>query len=262
MLDRQSLVPIHYQFKKMLLDQILSGQLPPGAQLPTEGEYVRQFGVSLAPIRQALGELAQQGYIERRTRRGTFVRQRKIAQKISSLSSFTDAMHETNLAVAVEVLRLELLCPPKEAAARLGISESDPVVFLQRRCSLDREPAALLRSWLPAALFPNLESRSLEDRSLYHLLEAEYGCVMRRAESYFEVCPATHETSALLALGLGISLIRVESVTYDQHDRPVEYVEIFHRADRFRFFIESHREEDGKIARNSYFGHPSPRSGS
>ncbi|HEY8285181.1 MAG TPA: GntR family transcriptional regulator, partial [Chloroflexota bacterium] len=140
MLDRQSLVPIHYQFKKMLLDQILSGHLPPGAQLPTEGEYARQFGVSLAPIRQALVDLARQGYIERRTRRGTFVRQRKIAQKITSLSSFTDAMHETNLAVAVEVLRLELLRAPKNIADTLGIAESEPVVFLQRRCSLDREP--------------------------------------------------------------------------------------------------------------------------
>ncbi|MGH2411011.1 MAG: GntR family transcriptional regulator, partial [Chloroflexota bacterium] len=226
MLDRQSLVPIHYQFKKMLLDQILSGHLPPGTQLPTEGEYARRFGVSLAPIRQALGDLAQQGYIERRTRRGTFVRQRKIAQKIASLSSFTDAMHETNLPVAVEVLRLELLRAPKDRAAMLGLPESEPVVFLERRCSLDREPAALLRSWLPATRFPDLESRILADRSLYHLLENEYDCLMRRAESYFEVCPATHETSALLAIGPGLSVIRVESVTYDQHDRAVEYVEI------------------------------------
>ncbi|HEY8284934.1 MAG TPA: UTRA domain-containing protein, partial [Chloroflexota bacterium] len=169
---------------------------------------------------------------------------------------------ETNLAVAVEVLRLELLRAPKNIADTLGIAESEPVVFLQRRCSLDREPAALLRSWLPAARFPDLESRILTDRSLYHLLEEVYDCVMRRAESYFEVCPATHETSSLLAIGLGISLIRVESVTYDQHDRAVEYVEIFHRADRFRFFIESRREEDGKIARNSYFGPSSPRTGS
>lgn len=262
MLDRQSPLPIHYQFKKMLLDQILSGSLPPGTQLPTEGEYARQFGVSLAPIRQALGELAQQGYIERRTRRGTFVRRRKIAQKITSLSSFTDAMHETNLPVDVEVLRLEILRASREITAMLSLPESEPMVFLQRRCSLDREPAALLRSWLPAARFPNLASRTLEDRSLYHLLESEYDCVMRRAESYFEVCPATHETSSLLTIGLGISLIRVESVTYDQHDRAVEYVEIFHRADRFRFFIESRREEDGTIARNSYFGPSSLRTGS
>jgi len=262
MLDRQSLVPIHYQFKKMLLDQILSGHLPPGTQLPTEGEYARQFGVSLAPIRQALGELAQQGYIDRRTRRGTFVRQRKIDQKIASLSSFTDAMHETNLSVSVQVLRLELLRPRKDIAARLGISESESVVLLQRRCSLDREPAALLFSWLPATMFPNLESKCLEDRSLYHLLEDEYDCIMQRAESYFEVCPATQETSSLLATGLGISLIRVESVTYDRYDRAVEYVEVFHRADRYRFFIESRREEDGHIARNSYFGHPSRATGS
>ncbi len=261
MLNRQSAVPFHYQFKRMLLDQIISGDLPPGTRLPTEREYARQIGVSLAPIRQALGELAQQGYIERVKSRGTFVRQRKIDQKITALSSFTDSMHQTGLPVGVEVLRLERQRPPQGIATKLGLSGHDMVVALQRRCSLEGEPITLLRSWLPAAMFPNLEGHRLEDRSLYHLLEAEYGCMLRRAESYIEVCPADEEGSALLSVGLGTPLIRVESVTYEQHDRVVEYAEVLYRADRYRFFIESRREEDGIITCNGYFGHPFVNSG-
>lgn len=256
-LNRHSAVPFHYQFKRMLLDQITSGALPPGARLPTEREYAAQLGVSLAPIRQALGELARQGYVERVKSRGTFVRRRKIDQKITALSSFTDSMHQTGLPVGVRVLRLERCRPSKEIAARLRLSGHEMVVALQRLCLLEEEPVALLRSWLPAAMFPNLEGHSFADRSLYHLLEEEYGCRLRRAESYIEVCPADEESSALLASGLGAPLIRVESVTYEWHDHAVEYVEVLYRADRYRFFMESRREEGGGVTYNGYFGEPS-----
>ncbi|HZS90675.1 MAG TPA: GntR family transcriptional regulator [Chloroflexota bacterium] len=253
-LNRQSAVPIYHQFKRMVLDQIISGDLPPGARLPTEHEYARQLGVSLAPIRQALRELAQLGYVERVKSRGTFVRQRKIEQKITVLSSFTDSMHQMGLPVRLEVRRLERCRPSTEVATQLNLTGRDMVVVLQRRCFLEQEPLALLQSYLPAAIFPHLEQHDFGARSLYHLLEEEYGCVLTRAESCIDVCPADEERSALLAVSLGAPLIRVESLTHRHDDQVVEYVEVLYRADRYRLFIESRREEDGIITSNGYFG--------
>jgi GntR family transcriptional regulator len=245
-LNRQSAMPFHYQIKRMLLDQIAAGILSPGTRLPTEREYAEQLGVSLAPIRQALGELARQGYVERVKSRGTFVCKRKIDQKITALSSFTECLHQTGLPVSVEVLRLERCRPPKYIAIRLGLSGRDPVVALQRRCCVEREPTALLSSWLPSAMFPNLEAHSFTDRSLYQLLESEYACALTRAETYIEVGPVEDESS-LLAVDPGMPLIRVESVAYDRRERAVEYVEMWYRADRYRFFIESRKEESDSI---------------
>ena len=56
-----------------LRDEILSGQLQPGARLPTERELARQFGVSQPSIREATRALEATGLIESRHGSGTYV---------------------------------------------------------------------------------------------------------------------------------------------------------------------------------------------
>ena len=55
-------------------DDILSGQLPAGAKLPSERDLAQQFQVSRPLIREALRSLAEMGLIETLPARGTFVR--------------------------------------------------------------------------------------------------------------------------------------------------------------------------------------------
>lgn len=247
MLNRHSAVPLHHQFKRMLLDQMARGDLPPGARLPTEREYAARYGISLAPVRQALGDLAKQGYLERIKSRGTFVRGHKLEQKITALSSFTDSMQHIGLPLEVQVLCLKRGRPSKELAARLRRPPAQHVVTLQRRCLVEGEPAALLFSYLPCAVFPGLERHDFTNRSLYHVLEDEYGCVLTRAESYIEVQPADEETAAHLSVPGGAPLLRVEGVTYRADEDIVEYAEVLYRADRYRFLIESRREPSGVV---------------
>jgi len=105
-------------------------------------------------------------------------------------------------------------------------------------------------------MFPHLEQHDFSDRSLYHLLEEEYDCVLTGAASCIDVWPADEERSAVLAVSLGSPLIRVESVTHRRDGQAAEYVEVLYRADRYRFFIESRREGDGIITSSGYFGQP------
>lgn len=55
-----------------LRDQILDRALEPGARI-VEYEIARQYGVSQAPVRDALRRLAHEGLVEQFARRGTFV---------------------------------------------------------------------------------------------------------------------------------------------------------------------------------------------
>jgi DNA-binding GntR family transcriptional regulator len=58
---------------RFLEDQIVFGELPPGARL-IEEDIVRQYGVSRTPVREALRVLEQQGLAVRESRRGLWVR--------------------------------------------------------------------------------------------------------------------------------------------------------------------------------------------
>ena len=73
MVNRDSPVPLYYQLKTYFKDQMETGLLHPGDRLPTEMDLCEQFGISRAPVRQALTDLANEGYVYRRPGQGTFV---------------------------------------------------------------------------------------------------------------------------------------------------------------------------------------------
>jgi hypothetical protein len=60
----------------LLRAEIVRGDLPAGAQLPTQEALARRFEVSRATIQRALDELRQDGYIDSQQGRGSFVLQR------------------------------------------------------------------------------------------------------------------------------------------------------------------------------------------
>jgi GntR family transcriptional regulator, transcriptional repressor for pyruvate dehydrogenase complex len=56
--------PVYVQVAEQLRGAILSGELAPGAELPTERELAETFGASRASVREALRVLEAQGLIE------------------------------------------------------------------------------------------------------------------------------------------------------------------------------------------------------
>ena len=72
-IDRNSPIPIYYQLKLLILEQIKRGEWRPGDKAPTEAELCERYGISRTPVRQALLELVREGVLTRRAGRGTFV---------------------------------------------------------------------------------------------------------------------------------------------------------------------------------------------
>jgi len=67
--------PKHQIIYETLAGEIGGGRLAPGQRLPTEVELVKQFQASRPTVTRAMQRLVADGFIERRTRAGTFVRQ-------------------------------------------------------------------------------------------------------------------------------------------------------------------------------------------
>lgn len=241
--DRNSPVPLHYQMRGYLLGLIDRAELGPGEQLMRERELAERFGISLAPVRQAILDLVREGYLYRIQGRGTFVREHKVEQKISILSSFKQSMEGTDLTPEMRITEQRKL--PASDALRSALHTSDSnIVMLRRVASVDGEPIAVLSAFLPEGLVPGLESLILTNGSLYQTLEQEYGIVLARAESAIEVASCHTPEGALMNLPVGTPVLQVQGVTYDIRGKGVEYSQVIYRADRFRFTIESFRRDD------------------
>jgi ABC-type glycerol-3-phosphate transport system substrate-binding protein len=76
-IDPSSPVPLYYQLKLLLREQIDQGYLKPGDKIPTEAELCAQYAISRTPVRQAVLELAREGLLTRTVGRGTFVAPRR-----------------------------------------------------------------------------------------------------------------------------------------------------------------------------------------
>jgi DNA-binding LacI/PurR family transcriptional regulator len=71
--------PRSRQVYEALRSPIESGELLPGAKLPTELQLMRHFAVSRTTVSRALRDLELQGYIQRRRGSGTYVKKPAIA---------------------------------------------------------------------------------------------------------------------------------------------------------------------------------------
>jgi GntR family transcriptional regulator len=242
-LDRESPIPLHHQVRNYLLGCIERGELLPGQILLQEREYAARFKISLAPVRQAILDLVKEGYLYRVPGRGTFVREQKVEEKISILSSFTESMRAKGLSADLRVVEQGVGKVPPHISSLLAEVEQE-VVILQRVAFIKDVAVALLSSYLPVRLVPGLEQEDLNGKSLYRLLEERYGIVLARAENTIEVVRCRGAQSSLLGVPPGAPMLQVEGKTYDVTDRFVEFAQVLYRADRFRFTIESFRRDD------------------
>jgi multiple sugar transport system substrate-binding protein len=72
-IDPDQPIPLYFQLKTLLLEEILEGRFDGDGRLPTEHELCERYGISRTPVTRALSELAEEGVVLRHRRRGTFV---------------------------------------------------------------------------------------------------------------------------------------------------------------------------------------------
>jgi DNA-binding LacI/PurR family transcriptional regulator len=77
-LDKNSPIPQYFQLQTWLIEQIEQGVFKPNDKILTEAELTQITGLARATIRQAVQNLVNMGYLERKKRLGTFVIDRKL----------------------------------------------------------------------------------------------------------------------------------------------------------------------------------------
>lgn len=109
--------PLYQQIIDYLQNEIDSGRLPVGAQVPTEKELSAQFNVSRITSKRALTELETQGVIQRHQGKGSFVQAPKhplhtSLNKVLFLLPFADDLSVGNfysgLAPTIQAAGLEV----------------------------------------------------------------------------------------------------------------------------------------------------------
>lgn len=240
LVNRSSPTPLHLQVRQLLVAQIEGGELQPDEPLPTEHDLAVRYGISLAPVRQAILALAREGLLYRIRGRGTFVRRRPVVEEVSHLVSFTETMRAKGCIVDISVLHGDLVPAPAEVAEALHIRDGH-ALLLERLAVVNGEPFAILTAYLPERRFSALHGAQLDGGSLYMTLNRLYGIVPTRAETLIGVLPCSTTLSPVLELPAGTPLLSAKGITFDGDDVPFESFEVLYRSDRVKLRVDSHR---------------------
>jgi GntR family transcriptional regulator len=83
-----SAIPLYSQVRERLRERIADGTYAPQARLPSESEIGALLGVSRITVRQALGDLQNEGVIVKVPGKGTFVAETRPSQELARLEGF------------------------------------------------------------------------------------------------------------------------------------------------------------------------------
>lgn len=213
-LAAESSLPLYEQMMQHVRTAILSSQYVNGDRLPTESELCRQYGVSRITVRRAIAELVQEGLLERKQGKGTFVSYQKLDLHVMSLGGFAGFTKGRDSRVRI-LDRAERPATAKEAQL-LGIAPGAGVYVLTRMLEDDGVPIMLDRSIYYAKRFPGLLDGFEETSSTYDRMSRVYGHSNWRAVKEIELTPARPEEAECLRCNTGEMLYLITKVIYDR----------------------------------------------
>jgi GntR family transcriptional regulator len=227
--------PLHVQVSTALRSEIKDHRLPPGSLLPSEAALQERFGVARSVVRQALATLVAEGLVTRGRGRGSVVAPPREHHRLVQRSSGLFAqMAAEGQHVETRVISLE----ERPASAEAEWLRTERVIALERLRSVNAEPVAYIRTYLPLPACAGLTARELTNGSLHAVLAQRFGLKPTAGRRHIRAVAADTELASALSVAPGAPLLLLEGRGSDQHGVPLEVFATWHRADQIAFDID------------------------
>lgn len=257
-IDYQSDRPVYAQIADALRERIRSGDLSPGAKLPSQSELAQEFRqengdpLTSQTIRRGLAVLQTEGLTEPHRGVGVFVRTTPpvLTVRMDRFSRAARAAGKGALAAEAEALGLEwrsedlvttetgveLVTVPAHIADVLGESRA---AVKRRRMWVGGIPTQLADSYIPASIDAEIgySTGATAPGGIYGLLE-QHGHRLVRYREQLSGRQASPEESVQLHLSIGAPVIDLVRHAIDQDGRVVEYFDSTAVADTHRYVYE------------------------
>ena len=209
-------IPKYYQVATHIKDLILSGELQPADQIPTEEALVEQHGVSRGTVRKAIQLLIDEGLVESEQGRGSFVTSALRSSNHFSLVSFQDEMRRQARKPSTRILKFEKRLAGERTADRLNIAANTKVFQIERLRLADDVPVAYECRIFEQNLCPGFEKEDLENQSIHWLLSHKYNVPLVKMVHTVERQPLTQLYADILDARVGEAAFMVDRLSFTE----------------------------------------------
>ena len=249
---RNHSVPLYYQLENILREKIRSGEYRPGDPFPTEEQLIKEYKVSRITVRQALSALEKDSLITRHRGKGTFVSQVKGHLEPMKLTGWMEDIIDMGIKTKTKIINFGFVYPPKNVEEKLKLGEQDKVLRIERVRLIQDAPISYTLSYIPPDLGKKINIKDLTIYPILNILERKCKLKIMRGTQIIEATVADSRIASLLDVMTGSPLLKIERVVFDSFARPVEYISILYRSDRYHYSVDLVRRRSETNGRWDY----------
>ena len=238
MLDENSIIPLYYQLKELLKEQIRDGTLKEGDQLPTERGLMEIYKISRATARKALEDLMNEGLIYKKQGIGTFVAKPKLSQDLIGEMSFVRQAIKQGLRPSSKIIHKAIEKHVSQSILNtLNLNASAEILMYSVVVYINKEPIAIETVYIPIKVAPSILEKELEKTNIFDLLQNE--CKLNLSHSIVEIEPTLiNEFEAKhLETSIGKPALSVNRVFYVGESPTIIHKRIL-RGERFKYYFK------------------------
>ena len=237
--DRKNQEKLYIQIMRLVVDEIGRGTWVIGDRIPSEDELAARFSVSKITIRQALSNLAADGYLMKVQGRGTFVAGNRPVVGLTMKTGLTDGLFGRGVQETREILERGAVEPPAEVRRLLGMD--GPIYRIATRRLAESVPVSTDESFIPAGLLPGIEEQDLGGFVLFATIQERGTRKVFRMRQTVEITILSEREAGTLGAPAGLPVLAVHRLMIGPEDQPLAYSRIVEIGDRFKFETEFER---------------------
>ena len=239
-LDKNIPVPLYFQLKTLILNEIKNGSYKSGDLIPTENEISEMFDISRTTVRQAITELVHDGHLYRVKSKGTFVSNPKVTQHVlNRYYTYEGDAEQSGRKIDRVQLAKEIIPMPREMIELGAGKEGDKVIFLKRKRMVEDVPTVRVDAYLVYNKFAHLMDKDLVNSSLRSLMDERPETRICRMIRFIEAVPATKEDINELDVEPGSAIQKMTTIRYNDKDEVLDMAYAYHRGDMNRIELET-----------------------
>lgn len=226
-INKNSPMPLYYQVKEIIIENIKNGNYPTNQAILTENEMIASFDVSRTTIRQAVNELISEGYLYRKRGIGTFVSSQHLNPSYNDYFSAlnTDDLIKLNgKKLTKKIIEYHTLKPGKDICDLFTLPIGSDFYLFYRVEYGDEQPITFTRTYVPCIYINNLKKDLLEIENGFHNYLEKQGYTIEILDASVEIMDNYDElTLNTLKLEEGSPVLLLKSKNSTKDGTVIEY---------------------------------------
>jgi len=233
----------YFNIYNEIANKIENGIYKVNDTIESEGDLMKEYGVSRDTVRKSLTRLEQNGYIQKKKgKRALVLDINKFDFPVSGVVSFKEIADKFGPNSQTNVEELECIKPRESIAEKLELKDGENVWRIVRTRSIAGEKIILDKDYISQKYVENITKEICEE-SIYKYIEDGLGLKIAYAKKEITVQAVTEEDRKYLEMKSFDMVVVVKSYTYLDDTSLFQYTESRHRPDKFIFvdFARRHK---------------------